>query len=123
LGRYDLKELGFLEELTPEFLKRFEDKFTVRGSSDLIPSASVIADCHSHCFRPLQWISHWAQVKEGDGLVPRESQVFGKVLGEFDLDHLSEVSDDTAKRPERLKMLRAISTYWESLGELYKQSH
>ena len=105
VGSYDLRELRFLGELTPEFLAKNAEHFAAVPG---LRYASALGVCREGCHRGLRLFSWWTGVGPGDGLVPRESQVFGEVLGEFDLDHLSEVGLGPEKEDERSRLLGAV---------------
>jgi hypothetical protein len=47
--------------------------------------------------------------------VEAESQRWGEDLGDFDLDHLSEVSVSREKQAERERMLRSVWVWWQDL--------
>ncbi len=106
---YDLEALRFAGELTPEFLERHASHFAdVPG----VRMASARAVCRTRCHAGLRFVARWLDVGEGDGLVPAQSQAWGEDLGEYDLDHLSEVGVDEEKRAERQRLL---SRLWDWL--------
>jgi hypothetical protein len=102
---FDLDGLKFPAELTAEFLKRTERFF--KPVPD-VRIASLVGACHRHCHWAMSLLMLW-KVGEGDGLVPAESQKWGDFIGEFDLDHVSEVGVDSDKKDERRRMLEALS--------------
>lgn len=105
LGNYDLQALSFVPQLRESYLSQHADQFApVPG----VRYASARADCRSHFHASLRMLSWWVGLGDGDGMVTSASQRFGEDLGEFDLDHLSEVDVDEAKRPEREKLFTAF---------------
>jgi hypothetical protein len=58
----------------------------------------------------IRLLQRWAGIPDGDGLVPASSQSFGDDLGEYDLDHLSEIGVDVSKRSERARLMNRL---WE----------
>lgn len=102
LAGYDLRALRFAPELTFEFLEKHGSHFeAVPG----VRYGSAVGNCKTSCSKPVGLLSWWVGLPSGDGIVPATSQVFGENLGEFDLDHLSEIATDEAKRPERRRLL------------------
>jgi pimeloyl-ACP methyl ester carboxylesterase len=114
-ANYDLGYLPFAGEMTTAFLKKFEDKFqavpTVRFAS---ARGACQSDCH-WAFKLLDWVSgiHLLDAN-GDGIVPAQSQAFGEDLGTYDLDHISEVGADPAKREERKRFLDRCWQFFNS---------
>ena len=104
---YDLQQLPFAGELTPEFLARHREEFAeVPG----IRYGAARAICRQGCHWALRGLAWFAGVPPGDGMVGGESQRFGEDLGEYDLDHLSEVNADGRRARERDRLLAA---FWE----------
>lgn len=118
LGGYDLKALAFAGEMTPEFLQRFLPRFEKVAK---VRYASAQGVCRTSCHWALRALSRWVgKVGSatqgvgpgfGDGMVGRDSQTWGDDLGEYDLDHLSEVAVDAAKRSERARFLARTWDY------------
>jgi hypothetical protein len=113
IGGYDLRALSFAGEMTPEFLQahlaQFEPKPGVRY-------ASAQGVCHTGCHRALRALAEWVDSERlgpghGDGIVPRDSQSWGDDLGEYDLDHISEVGSEPSKHAERVKFLERTWSY------------
>ncbi len=106
---YDLSALAFLPEMTPDFLRRYAQSFeAVKG----VRYASARGVCRSGCHFTLWASGLWFGVGEGDGLVPSASQRFGEDLGEFNLDHLSQVGVDEGKRAERTRLLDSVFRFF-----------
>jgi triacylglycerol lipase len=105
VGGYDLEALRFAGEMTPAFLEKWAAKFSPAPG---VRYASARGVCRTACHWGLSWLGKRLGTSNGDGLVTGESQRFGDDLGEFDLDHLSEVSSDAEKRPERYRLLSKI---------------
>jgi pimeloyl-ACP methyl ester carboxylesterase len=109
LADYDLDTLRFMGELTPAFLvktaKYFEPVSEVRYGS-------ARAVCTTHCHWGLRILKWWFELGPSDGLVPGENQRFGEDLGEYDLDHLSEIGVDLAKRSERTRWLTRVAAWY-----------
>lgn len=110
-GRYDLRELPFVGEMTSSFMDRQKDKF------DVVPGVKYGAAqgvCQTHCnwaLKLLGFVSGTHLVggpDTGDGIIPASSQKFGEDLGSYDLDHISEVNVDPDKSSERQRMLQSI---------------
>jgi triacylglycerol lipase len=112
-GSYDLKHLSFLNEMTPDFLQTHEDHFLAVPD---VKYASARSRCQRDCHWALRLLDHLSGLggvgagEPGDGLIEVSSQSFGGDLGEYDLDHISEVNDDVSKRPERLKLMEKIAS-------------
>jgi len=107
LGSYDLRELRFAAELKESFLAKHADKFEqVPG----VRYGAARAVCRTDCTRVIRLLQRWAGIPDGDGLVPASSQSFGDDLGEYDLDHLSEIGVDVSKRSERARLMNRL---WE----------
>jgi triacylglycerol lipase len=108
-AQYDLADLPFAGEMTEKFLKRFADKFQDDPS---VAYASAQGACSSDChwaFKLLRFISGVDLLgSHGDGIIPTESQVYGENLGEYNLDHISEVGVDARKKAERFRLLDAM---------------
>ncbi len=105
VGRYDLRALEFAGETTEAFLDEHQDDF------ELVPGvryASGRVVCKTRCFWALKGLAWWFKMNRSDGMIPEESQRLGDDLGEYDLDHISEVAADSEKRGERGKLLAAI---------------
>ena len=105
LAGYDLGELRFLPEMDGDFLIQKAGYFI---QEPRVAWFSVGSDCQNSCHWALRLLAHWAGARNGDGLVELESQRFGQWLGPFDLDHLSEVGVDGAKRGIRGEVLKMI---------------
>jgi len=110
-GNYDLRELSFVGEMTESFLSRNATSFAeVPG----VKYASARGACRQVChwsLRLLDWLSGKGGIGKadpGDGLIPAESQRFGVDLGEYDLDHISEVSSESFKKEERQRFLNSL---------------
>ena len=103
IGSYDLKSLSFLGEMEPGFIESHAVHFSqVPG----IHYASARGVCNLHChwvFRLLEKLT--VHVSPGDGVVPASSQSFGEDLGDYDLDHITEVSSDPVTHSERMRFL------------------
>lgn len=111
LADYDLRELRFAPELSSGFLEKHRGRFlAVPG----VRYGSARAVCKTGCSRLVGWVGRWVGVGEGDGLIPGESQKWGEDLGEFDLDHLSEIAVDPEKRAERLRLLERIQAFFSA---------
>jgi pimeloyl-ACP methyl ester carboxylesterase len=109
-ARYDLRELSFAGEMTPEFLQKFLSRFeAVPG----VRYASAQGVCRTGCHRSLTLLSKWVGIGAGDGLVEGSSQLWGDDLGVYDLDHIDEVGASLEKRQERGRFLQAA---WKYLG-------
>ncbi len=116
LADYDMKALAFAGELTPEFLAKHAAHF------EKVPDARYAfarGACRTGCHATLRFSAWWFGLGESDGLSPLESQSLDGAddLGTFDLDHISQVGADPAKREERARLLEAIwrkLTQWES---------
>jgi hypothetical protein len=112
VGGYDLKALSFAGEMTPDFLQKFLPRFErVPG----VRYASAQGVCRTHChwaLRVLDWfVGDRVGVGQGDGIVAKDSQAWGDDLGEYDLDHISEVGADSPKRAERDRMMQRVWSY------------
>lgn len=114
LGNYDLRTLPFVGEMTEEFLNQHAEAFeAVPG----VKYASARGVCRTVChwsLRLLDWVSGMGGIGNssgGDGLIPGESQKFGVDLGEFDLDHISEVAFGSPNSLERQRFLDSILPY------------
>jgi triacylglycerol esterase/lipase EstA (alpha/beta hydrolase family) len=111
-GRYDLKGVSFAAEMTPAFLRKQADRF---GAVSGVRYASAQGVCRSGCswaLRGLDWITGaGVGPGHGDGLVSGEGQLWGDNLGEYDLDHLSEVGVDVLHRVERGRFLNRVWSY------------
>lgn len=107
--QYDFKKLRFAGEMTPDFLARHESHFS---KLDGVQYASAQAVCETHCHPLLRLLSRWIPVPDGDGVIPSSSQLFGKNLGQFDLDHVSTVGVDRAKDQERQRLL---TRFWQEM--------
>jgi hypothetical protein len=109
IGQYDFKNLRFVPELTPDHIHQ-ADSFL-----QMVPKVqygSIRCNCETACFLPMQIISKgFAEIKDGDGFVELDSQLFGTDLGIFDLDHISAVGADDIKREERLRLFDTIWKY------------
>lgn len=99
---YDLRRLPFLAELTEGFIKPNESVFKPK---DGVRYYSGVASCTTHCHWALRFLTYLAKIPEGDGVIEASSQEFGEVIGRYDLDHISSVGVDDAKRPERMRWL------------------
>jgi pimeloyl-ACP methyl ester carboxylesterase len=114
VGRYDLRYYYFFGEMTEAFLTKHEDLISAVPG---VRYASARGKCVSHCsvyLRLLDWVSGQGGLgtsEGGDGIVPAPNQVFGDDLGEFDLDHISEVSLAPDKSLERLRLLEKVADY------------
>lgn len=108
LGGYDLDTLRFAGELTPLFLGSHPAQF---GAVPGVRYASAQGQCKQDCHWVLRFAASWLGVGAGDGIVPGSSQHFGDELGNFDLDHISEVGVDPEKRTERSRFLNAVWTW------------
>lgn len=106
LRNYDLDALRFLGELTPAFLARHGDGALAKAKG--VRYASARGVCRTGCHWALRGVSRWVGLGPGDGLVEGESQRMGHDLGEFDLDHLSEVSMDPTKESEQIRLLKTM---------------
>lgn len=110
MGGYDLAGLPFLAEMTPEFLEKHKAKFApVPG----VRYAAARGVCRTDCARSVRVLSWWTQMPPGDGIVPGNNQAYGENLGEYDLDHISEVATDPEKAGERMRLLQMI---WNWMG-------
>jgi hypothetical protein len=99
---YDLRQVSFLGEMRPEFLRKHAARF------EAVPQVrygSGRAVCRTHCHWGLSRLARWVGIGPGDGLVSGTNQGFGEELGEYDLDHISEVGADRLKAPERQRFL------------------
>jgi triacylglycerol lipase len=110
LGGYDLRALSFLGEMTPEFLKEHEASFEpVPGVRYFSAQGNCQSDCH-FAFKLLDFATGASEKRSGgDGILSRETQRFGEDLGDFNLDHISEVGADAGKSPERARFFQAVS--------------
>ena len=109
---YDLGALRFLGEMVPGFIASRADYFRIPSR---VRGASARAVCRTQCFWLLRGLSWAFNLGPGDGLVEAESQRWGEDLGDFDLDHLSEVSVSREKQAERERMLRSVWIWWQDL--------
>jgi hypothetical protein len=114
-GNYDLKGLPFVGEMTEAFLKQHAENFSqVTGVKYASARGACRTDCH-WSLRLLNWLSGGrgglSSASGGDGMIPAERQSFGEDLGEYDLDHISEVGHDAAKLPERTRFLEKLVPY------------
>ncbi len=109
---YDLGALRFLGEMVPGFIDSRASYFRVPSR---VRGASARAVCRNSCFWVLRGLSWFFDLGEGDGLIEAHSQRWGEDLGEFDLDHLSEVSVSLEKQAERERMLRSVWSWWQDL--------
>lgn len=109
---YDLGALRFLGEMVPGFIASRADYFRIPSR---VRGASARAVCRTQCFWLLRGLSWAFDLGPGDGLVEAESQRWGEDLGDFDLDHLSEVSVSREKQAERERMLRSVWVWWQDL--------
>ncbi|MGK5083753.1 hypothetical protein WDW37_10660 [Bdellovibrionota bacterium FG-1] len=109
---YDLRALSFVDEMTPRFLKKFHSRFEKQAG---VRYASAQGVCQTHCHWALVALSSWINKGigqgHGDGIVSKESQLFGDDLGQYDLDHISEVGNDSLSRNERTRLLEQIWKY------------
>jgi hypothetical protein len=109
---YDLGALRFLGEMVPGFIDSRASYFRLPSQ---VRGASARAVCRTQCFWLLRALSWVFDLGPGDGLVEAESQRWGEDLGEFDLDHLSEVSVSLDKHDERNRMLHGVWIWWQDL--------
>ena len=118
IGDYDLKELPFVDELTSSFMNRQKDMFEAVPE---VKYASAQGVCRTHCHWALRVLDFLSGTHleggpdKGDGIIPASSQKFGQDLGSYDLDHISEVSTNPRKAPERQRMLQSIWAFVRSL--------
>jgi triacylglycerol lipase len=113
-GNYDLRELPFVGEMTESFLTQHSRDFeSVPG----VRYASARGACRSAChwsLRLLDWLSGQGGIgtsEAGDGIIPSTSQAWGEDLGTYDLDHISEASEEPAKRLERQRFFESLLPY------------
>lgn len=109
LGGYDLRAIPFAAEMTPEFLERKASYFEAAPG---VRYAAARGVCRTGCGWALRLGAWWLGLGPSDGVVPGESQRFGQDLGEYDLDHVSEVGADAPKRAERARLLDAIWSFF-----------
>lgn len=114
IGNYDLRELPFVGEMTESFLNQHAQDFeSVPG----VRYASARGVCKTAChwsLRFLDWLSGQGGIgtaEPGDGIILEKSQAFGEDLGTYDLDHISEVSEEAFKSSERQRFLKALLPY------------
>lgn len=105
---YDLKQLQFLAQMTVGFLKKYGSAFEAVSG---VKYASAQGVCRTSCYFPLRVLKYISGLSAGDGMVPTESQKFGTLLGEYDLDHLSEVGIDSRKKAVRAQLLNQIWSF------------
>ena len=108
---YDLRALGFAAEMTGAFLNQHAALFE-RVPGVLYGSAQGL--CTHDCYWGLRSLAWWVKLGPGDGMVPAASQHFGSELGEYNLDHLSEVGADAGKHAERQRLLSHIWDFLQS---------
>lgn len=108
---YDLRNLPFIDEHRPGYLKENDERFAPRPN---VRYASARCVCDDDCHLSLRFFAWWADIERGDGIVSEKSQRFGEDLGLFNLDHLSEIGTDPEKRGERLRLLERI---WEYINK------
>ncbi len=114
---YDLRALRFAGEFSSTFLEKHREHFlAVPG----VRYGSGRALCKTGCSKLIGFLGRWTSVGAGDGLIPAESQKWGEDLGEYDLDHLSEIAVDSAKRGERARFLEASWRFFRSYRKLPK---
>jgi len=114
-GNYDLRTLPFVGEMTDSFLAEHAGMFAeVPG----VKYASARGVCRTRChwaLRLLDWLSGGSgglsSERGGDGVIPADRQRYGEDLGEYDLDHISEVSVDTYNYSERQRFLTRLLPY------------
>lgn len=102
---YDFTLLRFAPEMSPEFLSEKKEYFRAVNE---VAYASGVARCKTKCFYGFSVLSYWVNVGPGDGVIPSESQKFGYDLGEFDLDHISEIDLSPSKASERERFLNSV---------------
>ena len=110
-GNYDLRELPFVAEMTESFLADHAESFAAVPG---VRYASGRGACRTACHWSLRLLDKLSgtggigTLEPGDGIVPEESQSFGEDLGSYDLDHISEVSEEAFKYPERQRFLKTL---------------
>jgi len=105
LFNYDFKLLRFAGELRSDFLKKHADKFQAVPA---VKYASASGLCLTDCHRSLKLLDWWIKVGPGDGFTPVKNQSFGHDLGQYDLDHISEVGVELSKNAERQRLLETV---------------
>ncbi len=102
---YDIAALRFLPEMEPEFLREKSRYFSAEPP---VPWFYPEVSCRSGCHLFFRVLDRLTGAAAGDGMVESASQAFGKSLGDFDLDHLSEISAEAFKASERNRMIEAM---------------
>jgi triacylglycerol lipase len=116
---YDLRQRRFLKEITTDFMAttfnpRVQNLASVKYFS-VVTSANFRDSSMSYWFYfPVRWLEgekHPLSANGHDGLVPRDSQVWGKVLVTQTLDHLGQINHHELRTAEIGAESTALNIY------------
>jgi hypothetical protein len=110
IADYDLDALRFVAEFRESFLRKHADAFAPVAS---VRYGAARGICRTKCHIGLRLLQWWVGIDGGDGISTGAQQRFGEDLGQYDLDHLSEINADEAKRGERKRLLESV---WYFIG-------
>lgn len=102
---YDLAALRFLPEMDASFLR---EKAAYFSAEPPVPWFYPEVSCRTQCHWFFRLLGKLVGSGDGDGMVEASSQVFGRLIGSFDLDHLSEIADGGSRVSERERLISAV---------------
>jgi hypothetical protein len=110
IGSYDLAKLNFAPELQPDFMKQQAAHF---ARNESVRYGYARGACLRNCHLVFRLLSTIVDIGLGDGLVPAASQKpdYGDDLGQYDLDHISEVSREPDTAAERNRLIEQIRVF------------
>lgn len=124
---YDKTRKALFDRLTPEEIKKLTATLTLPSH---IHAQSVLCSSSEKTFSlPVKMVAKvfkdYKITEEGDGFVELSSQKFGKVLGQFELDHLEELGfifrlNPRPRKAQFRQMVETINSSWQQIDSMLR---